>query len=80
MMACHRDALFLYFNNYTHILYYLETTFLPPETVFRTQHLLDLHKEPVPDWRKEQLLPRKVIQTLSPKVLRDLKVLSIRRT
>ena len=58
---------------------YLETTFLPLETVFRTHHFLDLSKEPVSNLRKEQLLPRKVIYTFSLKVARDLKVLSKRR-
>ena len=61
MLASHQGCSFLYFNNYTDIVYYLKSTFLPLETVFRTHHLLDLRKEPVPDSHKEQPLPRKVI-------------------
>ena len=62
MLAPHQGCSFLYFNNYTDIVYYLKTTFfLPLETMFRTHHLLDLGKEPVPDSRKEQLLSREVI-------------------
>ena len=44
--------------------------------MFETQHCLNLSKEPVHDLRKEQPLPRKVIQMFSPKLVRDLKVLS----
>ena len=72
--------LFLYFfqQEHTHIMNYLNY-FLPLDTLFKTHHLLDLHKEPVPDLCQEQLLPRKVILTFSPKVVRDLKILSKRR-
>ena len=55
-----RDARFRFFNNYAIIVFYLKTNFLPLETVFRTQNLLDLPKKPASDLCKEQLLPRKV--------------------
>ena len=57
-LASHQGcSFFLYFNNYTDIVYYLRTTFLPLETVFKTYHFLDSCKEPIPDSCKEQLRP-----------------------
>ena len=53
--------LFIINNMYTHIMYYLISLFLPLETVFETNHLLGLLKEPIPDLRKEQPLSRKAI-------------------
>ena len=62
MWASCLGCFYLNFNNYTHIVYYLKTSFfLALETMFKTHHLLDLSKERVPDVCEEQPLPRKVI-------------------
>ena len=53
--------LFSFFQQLHRHFILLRDHFLPLETVFRTHHLLDSRKEPVPDSRKEQPLPRKVI-------------------
>ena len=66
------NAVQIFFMNFFYALFFISTItqalyitysplFLPLETVFRTHHLLDSRKEPVPDSRKEQPLPRKVI-------------------
>ena len=70
---------FLYFSNKcTHKRYILLYFFPVTLTMLETHHLLDSRKEPVPDLCKEQTLPRKVIWTFSPMVLRNIKVLSKR--
>ena len=59
--------LFFSISTILYALYYLKTTFLPLENVFTTHHLLDSLKEPIPDLRKEQPLPNKVILIFTPK-------------